>query len=228
MFGIDWSELMIIAVVAIIVIGPKDLPKVMRSLGKATVKMRTTAAEFRQQFDEAMKDAELDDIKSALDEVRNLDPRRSLTQVFDPFRDAAKDVRQSISETNDALKGISTPSLEDRAILDSKQTLPPANYENHGDFLMSDSSVRVHDQNHFSSESVYSARSQMMSKSKKHHASFDMKRPLRQHRLKHNAGRFSRNAYGKKATRYYERSLNLPASREVGDRNLDGAKDSNE
>ncbi|UXN04370.1 Sec-independent protein translocase protein TatB [Bartonella sp. HY406] len=223
MFGIGWSEFLVIAIVAIIVIGPKDLPKVMRSFGKATAKMRSTAAEFRQQFDDAMKEAELDDVKSALDEVRNLDPRRSLTQVFDPFRDAAKDVKQSLSQTSDALKGIASPSLEDQAILDSRNLLPPANYQGDDNYLMSDKPQSVNQQDHY----VFDASSRRKGKVVKHHASFEMKRPVRKHRLKHNSGRFSRNSHGKKAAYYVERSVkSVPLGQIINNKN--GAQSSDE
>ncbi|UXM96260.1 Sec-independent protein translocase protein TatB [Bartonella sp. HY329] len=223
MFGIGWSEFLVIAIVAIIVIGPKDLPKVMRSLGKATAKMRSTAAEFRQQFDDAMKDAELDDVKSALDEVRNLDPRRSFTQVFDPFRDAANDVKQSLSQTNDALKGIASPSLKDQAILDSSNLLPPANYHDDDNYLMSEKPHSVNQQDHY----AFDASPHHHGKGVKRHASFEMKRPLRKHRLKHNSGRFSRNSHGKKAAYYFERSIKSPPLGQIFN-NKNGAQSSDE
>ncbi len=78
-----WSELLIIAIVMIVVVGPKDLPKMLRAFGKATARMRTTANEFRHQFNEALKEAELEDVKTIIDEARSLDPRTRLTQVFD-------------------------------------------------------------------------------------------------------------------------------------------------
>ncbi|MGE3528487.1 MAG: Sec-independent protein translocase protein TatB [Methyloceanibacter sp.] len=70
MFDIGWSELLVIAVVAIVVVGPKDLPKLMRSFGFYAGKLRRAAAEFRRQFDEAMREAELDEVKKAIESVR--------------------------------------------------------------------------------------------------------------------------------------------------------------
>jgi sec-independent protein translocase protein TatB len=70
MFDIGWSELIVIAVVAIVVVGPKDLPKLMRSFGFYAGKLRRAAAEFRRQFDEAMREAELDEVKKAIESVR--------------------------------------------------------------------------------------------------------------------------------------------------------------
>ncbi len=97
MFDIGWSELLIIAIVMIVVVGPKDLPKMLRAFGKATARMRATANEFRNQFNEALKEAELDDVKTIIDETRKLDPRSKLTQVFEPIRSAGEEIRSSLT-----------------------------------------------------------------------------------------------------------------------------------
>ena len=70
MFDIGWSELLVIAVVAIVVVGPKELPKLMRSFGFYAGKLRRAAAEFRRQFDDAMREAELEEVKKAIESVR--------------------------------------------------------------------------------------------------------------------------------------------------------------
>jgi sec-independent protein translocase protein TatB len=70
MFDIGWSELLVIAVVAIVVVGPKELPKLMRSFGFYAGKLRRAATEFRRQFDEAMREAELEEVKQAIESVR--------------------------------------------------------------------------------------------------------------------------------------------------------------
>ncbi|PQA75420.1 Sec-independent protein translocase protein TatB [Brucella oryzae] len=100
MLDIGWSELLIIAIVMIVVVGPKDLPKMLRAFGKATARMRATANEFKQQFDEALKEAELDDVKNIIDETRKLDPRSKITQVFDPIRSAGEDLRSGLQSTS--------------------------------------------------------------------------------------------------------------------------------
>jgi sec-independent protein translocase protein TatB len=71
MFDIGWSELMVIAVVALIAIGPKELPGVLRSVGQWIGKARKMAAEFQGQFQEAMREAEMADIKKSFDEVKD-------------------------------------------------------------------------------------------------------------------------------------------------------------
>ena len=71
MFDIGWSELMVIAVVALIAIGPKELPGVLRSVGQWIGKARKMAAEFQGQFQEAMREAEMADLKKSFDEVKD-------------------------------------------------------------------------------------------------------------------------------------------------------------
>ena len=70
MFDIGWSELLVIAVVALIAIGPKELPGVLRMVGQWMGKARKMAAEFQGQFQEAMREAEMADLKKSFDEVK--------------------------------------------------------------------------------------------------------------------------------------------------------------
>jgi sec-independent protein translocase protein TatB len=70
MFNIGWSEYLIIAVVALIAIGPKELPGVLRMVGQWVAKARKMAAEFQGQFQEAMREAEMADLKKSFDEVK--------------------------------------------------------------------------------------------------------------------------------------------------------------
>jgi len=70
MFDIGWSEFVVIAVVALIAIGPKELPGVLRMVGQWVGKARKMAAEFQGQFQEAMREAEMADLKKSFDEVK--------------------------------------------------------------------------------------------------------------------------------------------------------------
>ncbi len=104
MLGLDWSELMIIAVVAIVIIGPRELPKAMRGLGKVTRHLQSMAGDFRKQFDEAMKEAELDDVKKTIADVKKLDPtaeiRKSVTDSLSPMSAVTK----SLADTKSAIQ----------------------------------------------------------------------------------------------------------------------------
>ncbi len=73
MFDIGWSELLIIAVVAIVVVGPKDLPRLMRTFGHYAGKLRRAAADFQRQFEDAIRETELEEVKKAIDSVRSTD-----------------------------------------------------------------------------------------------------------------------------------------------------------
>jgi sec-independent protein translocase protein TatB len=70
MFNIGWSEYLVIAVIALVAIGPKELPGVLRMVGQWVNKARKMAAEFQGQFQEAMREAEMADLKKSFDEVK--------------------------------------------------------------------------------------------------------------------------------------------------------------
>jgi sec-independent protein translocase protein TatB len=77
-FGVGYSELFVLALIAVIVIGPKDLPKVLRSFGRMMTKMRGMAREFQGHVDSAMKDAGLDDVKKDLQALKVGNPMTAL------------------------------------------------------------------------------------------------------------------------------------------------------
>ena len=89
MFDIGWSELVVIAVVALIAIGPKELPGVLRMVGQWMGKARKMAAEFQGQFQEAMREAEMADLKKHVDEMA--DAAKGFTD-FDPLASVKKEV----------------------------------------------------------------------------------------------------------------------------------------
>lgn len=81
MFDIGWSELLVIVVVAIVVMGPKELPRLMRTFGHYTGKLRRAAAEFQRQFEDAVRESELDEVRKAIHDVR--DTSADLTASMD-------------------------------------------------------------------------------------------------------------------------------------------------
>ncbi|MER2536948.1 MAG: Sec-independent protein translocase protein TatB, partial [Rhizobiaceae bacterium] len=99
MFDIGWTEMLVIAVVMIVVVGPKDLPKMLRTFGKMTTKMRSMAGDFQRQFNEAMREAELDDVKKSIDELRSLNPANEIRKQLNPLGQAAADLRAGIQST---------------------------------------------------------------------------------------------------------------------------------
>jgi sec-independent protein translocase protein TatB len=86
--------MMVIGAVALIVIGPKDLPKALRTLGNMTAKIRRMAAEFQGQFNEAMREAELDDIKRQIQGMN--DSVGALNQGFNPVQTVRNELKGAI------------------------------------------------------------------------------------------------------------------------------------
>lgn len=84
MFDIAWTELMVIAVLAIIVVGPKDLPRLMRTLGRWARKARAMAAEFRASLDEIARETELDEVSKAVRGVKDFSPKSAVKKAIDP------------------------------------------------------------------------------------------------------------------------------------------------
>lgn len=83
MFDIGWSELLVIAVVAIVVVGPKDLPRLMRTFGHYAGKLRRAAADFQRQFEDAIRETEIEEVKKAIESVRDETPSIDLKAPID-------------------------------------------------------------------------------------------------------------------------------------------------
>ncbi len=98
MFDIGWSELLVIGVVALIAIGPKELPGVLRTVGVWMGKVRRMASEFQGQFQEAMREAEMADLKKQVDDVTSA--AQNITN-YDPL----EDVRKEVENVHDDLTG---------------------------------------------------------------------------------------------------------------------------
>ena len=90
MLDLAWSEIAVIAVVAIVIIGPKDLPEAIRGVAKGVQKLRRMAGEFQQQADELVREAKLDDVrnsiqevKSTISDIRNFDLKGEIEKAVD-------------------------------------------------------------------------------------------------------------------------------------------------
>jgi sec-independent protein translocase protein TatB len=117
MFELDWGKLLLIGIVALIVIGPKELPAVLRTLGQWTAKLRRMATEFQNQFHEAMREAELTDLKKQVDEMTsqaksyaNFDP---VADVRREFESTQRQIETSMAETPKSEPSISEPSISE-------------------------------------------------------------------------------------------------------------------
>lgn len=102
MFEIGWVELLVIAVVLIVVVGPKDLPGMLRTFGRTTSQLRRMAGDFRRQFDDALREAELDEIRKAAAEVKKLDPTSDIRKAMNPMKAVGDEIRSSLKAATSA------------------------------------------------------------------------------------------------------------------------------
>ncbi len=98
MFDLGWTEFIVVAVVAILVVGPKELPGMLRTIGKTIGSARRMAGDFQRQFNDALKEADLDGIKSGIDSVNKINPVRQIKDSLNPIKQAADDVQRDINK----------------------------------------------------------------------------------------------------------------------------------
>ena len=98
MFGIDSSEFLLIAIVALVVIGPKELPGLLRTWGKWMAQMRGMASEFRGHVDEMVRQSDLDEVKKQLTASSGLD-----LQSLDPTKEIRSHIEAGMAEGEKAI-----------------------------------------------------------------------------------------------------------------------------
>jgi sec-independent protein translocase protein TatB len=99
MFDFDAGKLLIIGIIALIVIGPKELPAVLRQLGQMVARMRRMAAEFQSQFTEAMREAELHDLQKDVAKVHEV-----VTADLNPLAHVSAELNAAHSEITTAVE----------------------------------------------------------------------------------------------------------------------------
>ena len=92
-----WSEMLVIAIVAILVVGPKDLPGMLRSVGKTIGSLKRMAGDFQRQMSDALDEAELDEIKDLA--KKSMSPLDEANKTFEKY---AKDVNESIMQSDES------------------------------------------------------------------------------------------------------------------------------
>ena len=100
MFDVGWIEMAVIALIALVVIGPKELPKAMRSLAKWTRKARSMAREFQSGIDDMVRDADLDDARKAVESAKSFNIGKTLEETIDPtggLRDEASELEAEMA-----------------------------------------------------------------------------------------------------------------------------------
>ena len=110
MFDLGWGELVVIGIVALIAIGPKELPTVLRTLGQYMAKVRRMANEFQGQFQEALREAEFADLKK---QAENLTSSVTDFSSIDPMADVEKEMESAFEP--DAPAKLESPTTETAA-----------------------------------------------------------------------------------------------------------------
>jgi sec-independent protein translocase protein TatB len=125
MFDFSWSELLLIGLVALIFIGPKELPGVLRTLGQWMSKIRRMAGDFQNQFHDAMREAELADLKKEVDEMA---AHAAQYSNFDPLADVRKEMEsaQRDIESTVADKPAEAPAAGEPAAVPQAPAQAPA------------------------------------------------------------------------------------------------------
>lgn len=91
MLNIAWTELLVIAIIALLVVGPRELPRMLRTIGSFTGQMRRMAGDFQRQFNEALREAELDEVKRGIDAVRSTNPATAIRNRINPLKPASRE-----------------------------------------------------------------------------------------------------------------------------------------
>jgi len=129
MLDIAWSELLLVAIVAILVVGPKELPVLLRSFGRMLGKLRRTADDFRRQFDDAVREAGGDDLQR---EMRSLKQNNPLSQVRNSIEEAGRDMTKPAGSQSQG-RSAGSDDMDDDELGPPPPPLPP-----HGDKYASD------------------------------------------------------------------------------------------
>lgn len=103
MFDIGGVELLMVAVVAILFVRPKDLPVMLRTIGQYVGRIRAMAREFQRQFEEAARDTGVDDIKRGITSMQDLSPTNKVKEAFNSIGDEVDSVKSDVdSSLNEA------------------------------------------------------------------------------------------------------------------------------
>jgi sec-independent protein translocase protein TatB len=126
MLDIGWVELSIIALITILVVGPKEIPRVLRTVTQVVRKVRGMASEFQSGIDELAREAELDDLKKDIEKTASKDLAGDLENTIDPTGEVTESVREiEASLKEDPRESSETKTVAD-AIRDSTPKPPPA------------------------------------------------------------------------------------------------------
>lgn len=98
MFDLAWSELLVIGLVAVLVLGPKELPQAMRTFARAIRKVRSLGSEFQGHFNEMLREAELDEVRKQIQKFSPANLTETVTNMVDPKGEIAKEVQSTFQD----------------------------------------------------------------------------------------------------------------------------------
>lgn len=98
MLDIGWPELFVVAVVLIVIVGPKSAMEMARDFSGMLKKLKRTAGDFRSQFDDALKEADLGDVKDLVNEVKDFNPKTHLKSALDPLNKVGNEVKHDFNK----------------------------------------------------------------------------------------------------------------------------------
>ncbi len=123
MLDIGWSEMAVIAVVALVVIGPRDLPTLLYTAGKLAGKARAALRDLQQGIEDMAREAELNEVRDKIESVRSFDVRREIAKTVDPTGELAGALEPAPGDRQDSVAG--TAPLQE-AEADGRPPLPAA------------------------------------------------------------------------------------------------------
>lgn len=115
MFDLSWSHILLVLIVALVVVGPKDLPKIMRSAGRWIGKARSMADQFRKSFDEMARQSELDELRAEIEALRSHRPLAGLEQTIAkpilPTDPPAPSAEIPLPDSNEHVRDVADPGV---------------------------------------------------------------------------------------------------------------------
>jgi sec-independent protein translocase protein TatB len=131
MFDIGWSEMMFVVIIAVLVIGPKDLPQAISTIGKYVRKARAMARDFQSGINDLARETELADIKKDLEKTTDFNIKKQVEDAVDPtgsFADMINDVKPQIKDPRESASNFTKPDETDAGkTADTPAAVPPEN-----------------------------------------------------------------------------------------------------
>ena len=118
MFDIGWPEMAVVAVIALIIIGPKDLPRILRYAGRWAGKAQKVARDFRRNFDDMVRESELDEVKKSVEKASDFNPVKDIGNSIDPTGEIKEEI-ESLAKDEDA-----APAVEQAAAAEEAEDTP--------------------------------------------------------------------------------------------------------